>query len=288
MPPQKPKLAIQLPKIPNPSIPTVGPISRWELVSKMLDMRKLAITLADDPSTKPAQMWDMLATFDVSSTVRNRLIRTEMERTPRVFWEITLNLYIAACVTGMLRKTGVLTHLEHSGLVIFPEPEIGTADNDRGQQTPKLKPTGYTGIVPSLWPIERELPDFNGAFLKILQTRLEKALATRNLHPSADGGRTNPDKRIREAVKRFIEQRQFRVTEAATEQYLGQVYKRKDPGFVADIVSSGGPYVFMWLKTLGLLDDVVEGLMRSKPLIPMAGTSNEEGMSMAGPTRARI
>lgn len=263
---------------------TPGPIGNWPLASRILDMQRLAVTLSDDPNTKPSDIWNMLQSFDVTSTVRNRLDRNEVERTPRALWERFLSLYIAACITAMARKTGVLIPLERSGLVVLPEDHF--TENDEGARQKASIPdvTGHTGIVRSLSPVEGEIPDLNGAFLGMLQSRLKTELAKSGLLPVTDDDKKNPDKRIREASNRFSGQRLFGITRKATQDYLRGIHKDNEPNLADIVTSNGTPYIFLWLKSLKLLEDIVDGLLRGKPLMRTTGEYDNDGNSVFVPT----
>jgi hypothetical protein len=285
MPPQNPATTTKPRLEPHPKRKsTPGPVGNWPLASRILDMQRLAVKLSHDPNTKPSDLWTLLQSFDPTSTVRNRLDRKEVESTPRAMWELFLSLYIAACITAMARKIGVLITLERSGLVVLPENHF-TKDNDGARQKTSIPDvTGYTGIMRSLSPVESEIPDLNGAFLGMLQSRLKTELAKSGLLALTDDDKKNPDKRIREACNQFSGKRLFRITQKVTEKYLRGVHKDEEPDLVNIIVSNGTPYVFLWLKSTGLLDEIVDGLLRGKPLMRTTGEHDNDGNSVFVPT----
>ena len=285
MPPQKRPIPTKLTPQPHTKRKiTPSHIGKWPLASRILEMQRLAVKLSDDPNTKSSDIWNMLQSFDATSTVLNRLDRKEVEQTPRDMWELFLSLYIAACITAMARKAGVLIPLERSSLVVLPENHF-TKDNDgKRQKTTNPDVTGYTGIMRSLSPVESEIPDLNGAFLGMLQSDLKTELANSGLLAVMDDNKKNTDKRIREACNRFSAQRLFGITQKATQDYLRGVHKDKEPNLVDIIASNGTPYIFLWLKSMGLLDEIVDGLLRGKPLVRTTGEHDNDGNSVFVPT----
>ena len=279
MPPKKPLTQ------PHPKRKTTpGPIGNWPLASRILDMQRLAVKLSDDPNTKPSDIWNMLPSFDPTSTVRNRLDQNEVERMPRARWELFFRLYISACITAMARRAGVLVELERSGLVVLPKNHFTEDKAGKPQKMSGPDVTGYTGIVRSLSPVESELPDLNGAFLGLLQGRLKTELAKGRLLPATDDDKKNPDERIRKAGDQFGGQRLFGITQKATQAYLRGVHKDEEPDLVDIIASTGTPYIFLWLKSMGLIDDIVDGLLRGKPLMRTTGEFDDDGNSVFVPT----
>jgi len=63
-----------------------GPISKWPITSKLMNMYKLAVALSDDPETKPSDFWNVLESLDPALTIRNQLDRAEVEDTPKDLW----------------------------------------------------------------------------------------------------------------------------------------------------------------------------------------------------------
>jgi len=261
-----------------------GPISKWPITSKLIYMYKLAVALSDDPETKPSDFWNVLESLDPASTIRNQLDRAEVENTPKDLWKLFLSRYVAACVTGMAREMGILVALERSGLVVFPDKYNLKGNDDARQTSRKPDGTGYTDLLPSFTPVERDIPYFNGAFLGFLQTRLQKELASRGLLPAADGGELDLDDRITEAQKQLSVERLYGETQAATAQYLRQINMDRDPIIMDIIASTQTPFVFPWLLSLGLLDNLVDGLLRGAPLMRRTDKFDGDGNILFLPT----
>lgn len=260
-----------------------GPTGKWGAASKIITMHKLAARLSDNPRTRPADFWAMLKSLDTASAVRGRLDRAEVEKTPRDQWKPFLDLYVAACVTGMASNTGILEPLERSGIVSFGRRNGRKCGACAPQPLDESSLTQLASL-PALGPVGDDIPQFNPEFTKMLAARLRKALACRNLLPAAEQGESGLKTRIALFHQQLSVGMLFGETRVAIGQYLRQVEKGRDPVFLDIVASKKASFVFPWLLSLGILEDMVNELLGGGAPGTARGAPKTDGMpDIAGP-----
>jgi hypothetical protein len=240
-----------------------SPRSGWARTSALLDAYRKAAERADDPGT--AGLLRILEGIDAASAVRGRLDRAAVEGTPRKLWGRFLAQYTAASVTAMAEKAGILTTLERSGLVIFPF--AGSPDPMGSLRARAPDASGESDDLPALVPLSRAIPFFSADYLGLLQGRLDWLIANKRLfkRPGAeDPGSAASLNAAREGVKPV---RLYQETRKSLLDYLQLCEPEKDAARIGNTASKGAPFVFLWLSVLGLLDDLLDGLLQGAPVI---------------------
>ena len=259
-------------------------IGSWEFTARLFDFHKNAVSFLNDPKVGPTDFWNMLETLDLALSIHHRLDRWDVETMPRSQWEHFLGRYIAACVTGMTRGPRFLEAFALSGIVKLSNRGGLKGKSGQRQRTSGSNDAAHADFLPSLAPIEREIPYFNGAFIGILQTRLEEFLANEELLPSRKTIGAKTAERIKRAQKCIDAERLFDITRNAAEHYFRHVYRGKDPAVAGVLAKSGAPFIFLWLMSLGLLDDLVYGILCGKPLMKKMDGRDRDGNIVFLPT----
>ncbi len=244
-----------------------GIIRKWSFAAKLLDLHERMAAEACDPHTTASDFWNILEAVDTISVVRDRLDRSEVERTPRELWRPFLAQYTAACVTGLAGKVGALEPLERSGLVIFPFAGSANPLGSIQPETFKPEASEQSDDIPALVPVARDIPFFSADFLGLFQGRLDWLLANKRLFPMPRHeipDMTDLVKLAHEGVKPV---RLYQETREATSQYLRLCYEKKDKARIEDMASVGAPFVFLWLTRLRLLEDIIDGLLIGLPIM---------------------
>jgi len=260
----------------------------WEFTANLLGTYLLADSFAFNPKVRPSDFYETLESLDTALSVFHRLDRARVEAIEPSRRPLFLSRYLAAAVTGMARGAGILRGLETTGLVRFREP--GTCSLDEG----------YLEDTPELAPVLSELPYFGSHFLGMLQQELEASLAgvglvgttraavrSREEHSSRE--RTDPayGGPGRRAIGSMAPERLFDATGRAIEAYFLKVSGGRDRGTVNVLAEAGCPFVFLWLCTIGLLDDMVEGLLDGKPVLRRTVGGGKGGREEYVPTGGR-
>jgi len=246
----------------NPKI-----LRKWSFAAELLAIHEQAAIRASDPKTALSDFWKILEEVDTISVVRDRLDRSEVERTPRELWATFLAQYAAACVTGMARKAGVLGPLERSGLVIFPFA---------GSENPlrAIKPKTFTpddaeqsDDMPALVPVARDIPFFSADFLGLFQSRLDWLMANKRLFPRPEREITDITALVKMTHESMTPERLYYETRTAIAQYLLLSQVEKDKARIEGMAYTAAPFVFLWLIRLKLLDDIIDGLLLGLPIM---------------------
>ena len=178
----------------------------------------------------------------------------------------------------------MLDAFQKSGLAGFRGTGNGGGKSSARKRSRKSVSAACTNTIPALLPVEGDIPYFNGLFLGILQTHMEAYMTVEALLPATIGDDVETEERIKKAEKRLSAERLFGETLAATEHYLRLAYRGKDQAVVSVIASAGAPFVFLWLMSLGLLDDFVDGLLRGTPLLQRLNERDGDGNIVFMPT----
>ena len=216
-------------------------------------MYRLADSFALDPKVRPPDFYETLGSLDTALSVFHRLDRARVEAIECSRRPLFLSRYLSAAVTGMAREAGILRGLETTGLVRFREPGARAHED------------GYLEDTPELAPVLCEFPYFGSHFLGMLQQELEALIAAGGPDSRAMGG-LDPEKL-------------FGATRGAIGAYFLKVSGGKDRETVDVLADAGCPFVFLWLCSIGLLDDMVNGLLDGKPLLRRAGGDGKEGQN---------
>ncbi|MBM4250271.1 MAG: hypothetical protein FJ149_12815 [Euryarchaeota archaeon] len=231
----------------------------------------MAIAISNNPKVAPADFWQLLEPLDVTQSVLNRLDRAAVEATPVGQRELFLSRYFAACVTGMARAAGILEVYERSGLVVLGPED----DRKRPPEAPESSP--YTKNIPALRHLERDIPAFASDYLEILQSRLGMLLKIKHLLPEVDSDEDDLKNRIYRSQTSISVERLYGETRAATAEFLQRMLNRGDPALIPVLSARGAPFIFMWHISLGLLDEMVDALLRGSPLIKKGAEQAKPG-----------
>ena len=242
-------------------------VRKWSFAAELLELHEQMAVHVSDSKLTPSDFWNVLETVDTISVVRNRLERSEVEKTPRSLWGPFLAQYTAACITGLARKVGVLDPLERSGLVIFPFAGSGNPLRDIKPKTFKPDPDDNSDDLPALVPVARDIPFFSADFLGLFQSRLDWLIANKRLFPRPEGEITDITTLMKMTHESMKPARLYHETYTAIAQYLQLCQFKKDPARIDDIASTGAPFVFLWLTRLRLLDDIIDGLLLGSPIM---------------------
>jgi len=249
------------------------PSRNWQFTAYLLDMREMALKNAKDPRFDPINFWKLIESLDTAKCVWNRLDRSAMEELPIEDRAVFLSRYIAACITAMARVPGILDVFTRSGMVRFDNVNVLIGRS----KDPEADRHFYN--LPALAPISSEVPGFSGAFLGMLQGRLERLLRSRNLIPTGVQDETDLKDRIIRAQAFIKVERLYGEARAASSEYLRGAYNGDEPGIIPVIASEGTPFLFMWLMSLNIIDELIDGLLRGEPYLKAIEGSEKNGIS---------
>jgi len=258
----------------------------WEFTANLLGMYLIADSFAFDPKVRASDFYAMLESLDTTVSVFHRLDRTAVEAIECSRRPLFLSRYLSAAVTGMAREAGILRGLETTGLVRFREPGARAHED------------GYLEDTPELAPVLCEFPYFGSHFLGMLQQELEALMAAAGLlrkpgatassrvaalnRERADAAHGGPGRR---AIGYLAPERLFDATRRAIGAHFLNVSGGKDRETGDVLADAGCPFVFLWLCTIGLLDDMVDGLLDGEPLLRRTAGNGRDGRDGFVPAR---
>ena len=258
----------------------------WEFTASLLGMYLIADSFVFDPKVRASEFYETLESLDTALSVYHRLDRAQVEAIECSQRPLFLSRYLSAAVTGMARGAGILKRLETTGLVRFRKPGACGQDD------------GYLEDTPELAPILCEIPYLGGHFLGMLQQELEALMAAAGLlrkpgamassrgvalnRERADAAHGGPGRR---AIGYLAPERLFDATRRAIGIYFLKVSGGKDRETVDVLADAGCPFVFLWLCTIGLLDDMVDGLLDGEPLLRRTAGDGRDGRDGFVPAR---
>jgi len=231
--------------------------------AKLITMHRLACRLASKPTTTPSDLWYILKSLDTPKTVRDRLDRSTVESLPRAKWTPFLGAYIAACVTALARESDMLGPIERSGMV-----RLAVKGRLKGYVPPLQEPDKpwrvRSGGVPSaLVPVEHDIPHFSADFLTIVEEQLWNTLESRKLLAEGKSGEADLNKMLVSFRNSAGNGLLLDATRSAIEQYIDRADGKEGTPLVDIVASREATYLFPWLVSLGLLDDMVKDLLRN-------------------------
>jgi hypothetical protein len=249
-------------------------------------MYLIADSFVFDPKVRASDFYAALESLDTTLSVFHRLDRAQVVAIECSRRPLILSRYLSAAVTGMAREAGILRGLETTGLVRFRGPGVGGRED------------GYLEDTPELAPISCEIPYLGSLFLGMLQQELEALMAAAGLlrKPGAtassrgaalkrereDAAHGGPGRR---AIGYLAPERLFDATRRAIGSYFLMVSGGKDRETVDVLAGAGCPFVFLWLCTIGLLDDMVDGLLDGEPLLRRTAGNGRDGRDGFVPAR---
>jgi len=239
----------------------------WSFTRRILRTHVSALELSQNSLLGPDEFFKLLENIDLTESLHTKLDRDKIANIPINVRDQFLRQYLSACITGMAENQGVLVPLKGSALVSFPNPAQGQQTGTPVPAPPKPEDGSYISINPATAPFESQIPCFHGTFLGMLQTRLQKLLKTKGIYPTDADNEVELDALMELAFDKITEERMFGECRAATTEYFRLLLGEKEPAAVTVVSKTGGPFVFLWLMSSGLLDDMIISLLGGTPLM---------------------
>jgi hypothetical protein len=255
--PDEPPLPAQI--WPFPSGPgltrfrvTPGQPIEMEAAGQLLgDIDRLALALATGAGP---ELWACLQMVDPDGALLGKLDKTEIDAIPQKLRGDALRAFHSALWTGLARQNGFLDHMMKIKLVGFGIEKYGET-------------------IPQIRPIADDTPSFHYLFIAVLQDVVKDHLKRGGLIPKRhqDADFLPPGQKATTALtadeqgsKGLSSDEYYVATWEAMAEFLGVAEKDEDRG--RELARDYTPYVFIWLGTSRLLQDIIGGLITGNPV----------------------
>ena len=238
----------------------------WKAAAIVLDLFQMSKDLAQHPDFSSWDFCKILESLDRSGSIFSHFDQKVIESIAPKDRIQFLKYYHPACVTSTAKELHILEVLQKYRLVAFQDPAKAGVPSSIIDH-PKL------GQL--LAPIKSAYPYFSNIFMGALQSHLEEILSGASLLPPAadnfriksTSGPQSYKERIERTQKLLPARRLLTETRTAIEKYLNTVLLRMEPSLVEDVADIGSAIVFLWLMSIGNFDEMIDALLRGKPLL---------------------
>jgi len=247
--------------------------NNWEAVSMVLDLFEVSRNLSQYPDLSPIDFCKHIESLDRSKFIFNQFDQSALESIAPKDRTQFLKYYHVACITGTARELNMLDILQKYRLAAFLHPAKA------GERSSMIN---HPRLEPLLPPIRSAYPFFNNNFMGAIQTRLDDILSGAFILPhSSDSLRiesaTNPKshlERIKKAQDLLTTRKLLTETRIAIEKYLDIMILNKEPSLAEDVSDMCSPIVFLWLMSIGNFDEMIDALLKGKPLLTKVPLAN--------------
>jgi len=239
----------------------------WSSVRRIVKAYDTGIEFSQNEHIGPDRFFKLLEDLDITDSLPAKLDRPRIAAIPPAYRDMFVRRYISACITQMADQLGWLDLFKTTAIVSLPESAGRAGQNPPAREPPKANEGPYAFLDPATAPFEDRIPRFHGTFLGILQGRLERILTAKGLIMARPVADDELDLLMGRASNKLPDERLFGECRTAATDYYSHVMGNNEPLVTPLLSRMSGPYMFLWLRSSGLLGDMVMGLLRGKPMM---------------------
>lgn len=244
-----------------PIHPEPTPKDEWSIAERMLETYASTLFFVNQPEVRKKDILAMLRAMDGLGTVQNLINLSDIEKTPDEDIHTLVDLYTAALVTDMARKTGHLDHFKRINLISFQTEE-------ERRQAVEHEPGGYRPEIPSIEALLGEIPGMNQNYLDILKGRLEAAMARHNILSPGQRKPDNPNACASAFYEAIGFEGFYEETKAAFVDYLVGTTGPDQEEIAKRLAKKSVVFLFMWHIPLDHINEIVSELVGG-PVMPL-------------------